>query len=211
MTERVTAEPTDPFMLGVLEDLLYDSARPNSAFPRLGQVFNVNIQVHRCPVPLVATKVPRFGDGLEPAFFSRRQTVVAPAFIMTKRRRKRRPLQPAVRCRLRWSRQPSRRRRGRQTSLARERLHQLGYPLEWSYATHRACLARSVPSLISLIGAAAMGCGGSATGSSPTCVATASSVPSPASVVSGTISGPGISADICSGDHVRLPRDGPGG
>ena len=58
----------------------------------------------------------------------------------------------------------------------------------------------SVPSLISLIGAAAMGCGGSTTGSSPTCVATASSVPSPASVVSGTISGPGISADICSGD-----------
>jgi hypothetical protein len=58
----------------------------------------------------------------------------------------------------------------------------------------------SVPSLISLIGAAAMGCGGSATGSPPTCVATASSVPSPASVVSGTISGPGISADICSGD-----------
>ena len=58
----------------------------------------------------------------------------------------------------------------------------------------------SVPSLISLIGAVAMGCGGSATGSSPTCVATASSVPSPASVVSGTISGPGISADICSGD-----------
>ena len=58
----------------------------------------------------------------------------------------------------------------------------------------------SVPSLISLIGAAAMGCGGSAAGSSPTCVATASSVPSPASVVSGTISGPGISADICSGD-----------
>ena len=58
----------------------------------------------------------------------------------------------------------------------------------------------SVPSLVSLIGAAAMGCGGSATGSSPTCVATASSVPSPASVVSGTISGPGISADICSGD-----------
>jgi hypothetical protein len=56
-----------------------------------------------------------------------------------------------------------------------------------------------VPSLISLIGAAAMGCGGSATGSSPTCVATASSVPSPASLVSGTISGPGISADICSG------------
>ncbi len=59
----------------------------------------------------------------------------------------------------------------------------------------------SVPSLISLIGAVAMGCGGSATGSSPpACVATASSVPSPASVVSGTISGPGISADICSGD-----------
>jgi len=58
----------------------------------------------------------------------------------------------------------------------------------------------SVPSLMSLIGAAAMGCGGSATGSTPTCVANASSVPSPASVVSGTISGPGISADICSGD-----------
>jgi len=55
-------------MLGVLEDLFYDSAGSDSALPRLSKVLNVNIQVHGCPVPLVTTKVPclwgRLGAGL---------------------------------------------------------------------------------------------------------------------------------------------------
>ena len=80
--------------------------------------------------------------------------------------------------------------------------------MESSYTTHRAHLARerSVSYLADRRGRD--GLRRKRDRLEPDVRRDASSVPSPASVVSGTISGPGISADICSGGHVRLPRAG---
>jgi hypothetical protein len=54
----IAAERSRP-MLRVDEDLLLDGARSDGAFPSFGQVFDVNVQVHRRPMALVATNVLR--------------------------------------------------------------------------------------------------------------------------------------------------------
>jgi hypothetical protein len=57
MTERVAAERRRS-MPGVREDLLFDGAGSNGALAGFGQVSDVDVQVHRRPVPFVAPGHP---------------------------------------------------------------------------------------------------------------------------------------------------------